>query len=173
MPTVGSLIAPQQGAVQSALLQANEHTAGYGLVLTQAQALEIAEAYCTSLMENRIVEVGCGGITKLLEAFAASCYVFPENYAAVIREMTEAFYYVKREVPIEINDNAVIAAMVDFFDNVSHGSMELFIGRDLEILIGYIASGRHNWEENPHYHIKEEDSYDTAPDYTSADADEL
>ena len=112
------------------------------------------------------MEVGCQGVTKLIETFAASSYVYADNYANVIQEMTEAFYHIKREAPIETNDNAVIAAMVDFFDNVSHGSLDLFLGRDLEILMRYIADGKHNWEENPRYAIKKEDYYDAAPDDT-------
>lgn len=159
-------IVPQPKNTQNVLMQANTLTAKYGLVLTESQAMEIAQTYCTSLRENRIVEVGCQGVVKLIEAFAASSYVYADNYAAVVQEMTEAFYHIKREVPIEINDNAVIAAMVDFFDNVSHGCLELFLGRDLEILIRYIASGERNWEENPHYKIKQEDYYDAAPDDT-------
>ena len=173
MPDPLSLIAPQPNVIQNALVQAGDRTAKYGLVLTRTQALQIAETYCTALKENRIVEVGCGGVTKLVEAFAASSYVFPDNYASVIHEMTEAFYHIKREVPLEVNDNAVIAAMVDFFDNVSHGCLELFLGRDLEILIRYIASGQHDWEESPNYCIKKEDYYDAAPDYTSAYSDDF
>ena len=166
MQNMLGLIIPQPQNAQNVLMRTNARTAKYGLVLTEAQALEIAQTYCTSLKENRIVEVGCQGVTKLIEAFSASSYVFADNYADVIQEMTEAFYHIKREVPIEINDNAVIAAMVDFFDNVSHGCLELFLGRDLEILIRYIASGERNWEESPNYHIKQEDYYDTAPDDT-------
>ena len=166
MSTIQALIAPQPTAVQNALMTANKRTAKYGIVLTESQAMEIAQTYCTSLKENRIVEVGCQGVTKLIEAFAASSYVYADNYADVIEEMTEAFYHIKREAPIETNDNAVIAAMVDFFDNVSHGSLDLFLGRDLEILMRYIADGKRNWEENPHYAIKKEDYYDAAPDDT-------
>lgn len=166
MQNMLGLIIPQPQNTQNILMRTNARAAKYGLVLTEAQALEIAQTYCTSLKENRIVEVGCQGVTKLIEAFAASSYVYADNYANVIEEMTEAFYHIKREVPIEINDNAVIAAMVDFFDNVSHGCLELFLGRDLEILIRYIASGECNWEESPNYHIKQEDYYDAAPDDT-------
>ena len=166
MSPIQALIAPQPTAVQNALMTANKRTAKYGIVLTESQAMEIAQTYCTSLKENRIVEVGCQGVTKLIETFAASSYVFADNYANVMQEMTEAFYHIKREAPIETNDNAVIAAMVDFFDNVSHGSLDLFLGRDLEILMRYIADGKRNWEENPHYAIKKEDYYDAAPDDT-------
>ncbi len=174
MQNILSMIVPQPSVSGQMILQTNERTAKYyGLVLTNAQAMEIAATYHTSLAENRIIEVGCGGISKLIEAFAASSFVYADNYASVIHEMTEAFYHIKREVPIETNDDAVIAAMVDFFDNASHGSIELFLGRDMETLIRYIAKGNRNWEEHPNYQLKKEDSYDTAPDYTDAHAEDF
>ncbi|MBE6638251.1 MAG: hypothetical protein E7616_02180 [Ruminococcaceae bacterium] len=173
MQNIFSLIVPSPNTTQQLLLKTNERTEKYGLVLTEAQAMELALTFQTSLSENRIIEVGCKGVSKLLEAFAASCYVDNSNFADIVNEMTEAFYHIKRQAPLEINDNAVIAAMVDFFDNISHGSIELFFGRDMEILIRYIQEGKHNWEENPHYRIRKEDYYDTAPDYTGTYADDF
>ena len=173
MQNILSMIAPQPSALGQMILKTNERTAKYGLILTNTQAMEIAVTYHTALLENRIIEVGCGGVSKLIEAFAASSFVYADNYADVIHEMTESFYHIKREVPIEINDDAVIAAMVDFFENASHGSIELFLGRDMDILIRYIAKGTHNWEEHPNYQLKEEDSYDATPDYTSAYAEDF
>ena len=173
MQDILSLTSPCPDQTCALILKTNAQSAANGLVLTPAQAMEIAKTHSRSLRENRIVEVGCGGVTKLIDAFAASPYVDRNNYAEVIDEMTEMFYYIKREVDIEINDDAVIEAMADFFDRASHGSLELFTARDADILIGYIRETKGNWAQNPHYLLKEEVSYDSQPEYTSAHANDF
>ncbi len=173
MQNMFSLTCPRPENTLPLILKTNEGSAKYGLVLTPAQAMEIAKTHSRSLRENRIVEVGCGGVTKLIAAFAASPYVDPDNYAEIIDEMTEIFYYIKREVDIEVNDDAVIDAMADFFDRTSHGSLELFTARDADILIGYIRETKGNWAHAPHYLLKEEDSYDSQPEFTSAHASDF
>ena len=162
-----SLIGPAPDATRRAILSVNEKTAHYGLTLTETEALELANIFQTCLVENRIIEVGYGGVTKIAAAFAASAFAYPENYASIVNDMTEAFYYIKREVSPEVNDDAVIAAMVDYFDHVSYGSIELFLGRDMDKLIVRIESSTH-WAEDPDYKIREEDRYDDKPQFTSA-----
>jgi len=78
--------------------------------------------------------------------------------------MTEAFCYLKREADREVSDRAVISAMRTMFDEVSCGSEELFLGRELEILLRYLREGRLNEDGLPDYAIREEDNYGAEPD---------
>lgn len=151
----------ESGAV-AAITCANEDTAHFGLVLSPEQVRSLCAVYRSAVSENAIVEFGAGGVVKLQKAFASSDFVDAGNFAEVVEAMTQAFYFIKREVSEEIRDDTVIAAMLRAFDEKSRGSLELFEGRELETLIRYLNEGRRSLE------IVGDDDYDAEPEYDSA-----
>ena len=146
MDSFSKLILYDGESALAAITGANEETAESGLVLSAEQAKSLCEVYNSAIAENGIVEFGAGGVVKIQKAFAKSDFVDRGNFAEVVEAMTESFYYIKREVEDEIRDDAVIAAMLDAFDNHSMGSIELFQSRDAEILIRYLNEGRSSLE---------------------------
>ena len=52
--------------------------------------------------------------------------------------MTEAFCYLKRETEREIPDNTLLSFMRALFDQISHGSEELFLDRELPRVVDFL-----------------------------------
>ena len=158
MDLFSNLIPLDSKGALTAITAANTETAGYGLTLSPEQALSLCAVYSTALSENRIVEFGAGGVVKLQKTFAGSDFVDASNFSEVLEAMTEAFYFLKREVDPEIRDDKVIAAMLDAFDTQSMGSTELFLSRDVYTLIKYLNKGRRSLK------ITGDDDYHSVPE---------
>lgn len=145
--------------VMAAIEQANADTSHFGLVLSPQQLRSLCAVYKSAVTDNAIVEFGAGGVVKIQRAFASSDFVDASNFSEVVEAMTEAFYFIKREVADEIRDDTVIDAMLRAFDEKSMGSLELFQGRELETLIRYLNEGRTSLE------IVGDDDYDAEVEY--------
>lgn len=146
-------------AIKRRMTETNEETtARSGLILTPEQITELCGIYKRELLENKIVEFNAGGVVKIQKTFAESDFVDTSNYFEVIEAMTEAFYFLKREVNKEVRDDTVINAMFEAFDRKCMGSIELFQSRELEVLIRYINEGRSSLE------IVGDDDYDSKPE---------
>lgn len=156
-----SVIQPDGSEAMAAIEAANTQTSCRGLVLSPEQTRSLCAVYKSAVTDNGIVEFGAGGVVKIQKAFATSDFVDASNFAEVVEAMTEAFYFIKREVTDEICDDTVIAAMLRAFDSKSMGSLELFEGRELETLIRYLNEGRTSLD------IAGLDDYDTEPEYDS------
>lgn len=157
-----AIFRPDESETTAAIEAANADTARYGLVLSPEQTRSLCTVYKNAVTDNGIVEFGAGGVVKLQKAFASSDFVDASNFAGVVEAMTEAFYFIKREVEGEIRDDTVIAAMLRAFDEKSMGSLELFESRELETLIRYLNEGRASLE------IVGDDDYDEEPGYDSS-----
>ncbi len=105
-----------------------------GISITPADAASIARTHIRALADNRLVEVGCGSLEKIIGEFARSPYADGREFASLTETMSEAFCYLKRETEREISDRELIAAMRAVFDRSSQGPAELFPGRDLDRL---------------------------------------
>ena len=110
------------------LLALNETTAGYGLLLTLAQAAELAAVQQRALSDTGRVEFGEGAAAKLVRALCASPYVDRETWADTLAGMTALFYALKSETHDQLTDGELIDAMVRVFDGRAHGAMEVLAG---------------------------------------------
>ena len=110
------------------LLALNETTAGYGLLLTPAQAAELAAVQERALSDTGRVEFGEGAAAKLVRALCASPYVDRETWADTLAGMTALFYALKSETHDQLTDGELIDAMVRVFDGRAHGAMEVLAG---------------------------------------------
>ena len=110
------------------LLALNETTAGYGLLLTPAQATELAAVQQRALSDTGRVEFGEGAAAKLVRALCASPYVDRETWADTLAGMTALFYVLKSETHDRLTDGELIDAMVRVFDGRAHGAMEVLSG---------------------------------------------
>ena len=110
------------------LLALNETTAGYGLLLTPAQAAELAAVQERALSDTGRVEFGEGAAAKLSRALCASPYVDRETWADTLAGMTALFYALKSGTHDRLTDGELIDAMVRVFDGRAHGAMEVLAG---------------------------------------------
>lgn len=113
------------------VIHCNDLTERYGLVLTQAQAIELVETRSVALRDNGRIEFGGGVIDKIIKEFCDSSYISMHNYTRTLHELIEIFYYYKNETMDLISDDDLIKFMKTAFDGVCQGSLDLLSGREL------------------------------------------
>lgn len=124
------------------IIRCNEYTDQFGLSLTQEQALELAETRSYALSSNGRIEFGGGVIDKIIKAFCDSPYLYRQNYAHTLNELTEIFYYYKNETMDMMTDDDLIKFMKTAFDGKCQGSLELLAGRELYLMASHLRSGQ-------------------------------
>lgn len=148
MDLLGGSLVQKQAATE--IMDCNQFSLNYGLILTMEQATELVETRSVSLRANGRIEFGGGVIDKLIHAFAPSPYLTRQNYATTLHELTELFYYFKNEMDERISDDALISFMAKAFDNPCQGSLELLAGRELPNLIRLVRFGEpESTDESP------------------------
>ncbi len=140
-------LTPMEAAKQQ-LRQCDEMNRRYGLTLTEAEITELAVLRGEALRATGRVEFGGGILPKLMKAFCKSPYVDNGNYAAVLADLQEAFYYFKNECEDRFSDDDLIEFMEQIFNGVAEGSAELLCSISLEDLC--------RWARNPELYQNEE-----------------
>jgi hypothetical protein len=147
-PSFFSLMSNKTAVEQ--ILKANERSILFGLALTRDDALELLETRTKSLSAFGRVEIGSATISKIIEAFCDSAYLYRANYAETLHELVETFYYFKNESLDLIADDDLIAAMKHYYENCCQGSLELLQHRELERLARNLRYGLpSSYEEDP------------------------
>lgn len=114
----------QQYAVNS-ILSCNEETYQYGLLLTVEQAHALVLSRNQSLKASGRIELGGGVIEKLIQSFAGSPYITPENYEETLHRLIDIFYSFKSDTWESVSDDQLIEFMKDAFDGSCRGCLEL------------------------------------------------
>lgn len=107
------------------LLQTNEETKKYGLVLTLEDVKQIINVRNKVLKGYGRIELSFDVTKKMIKAFSSSAFVNDKNYVFIINDMQETFYYLKNETEDKIGDDKLIELMKDLFENCCEGSVEL------------------------------------------------
>ncbi len=115
----------------SEIMKCNDMTVKFGLILTEAQALELVETRSYALKQNGRIEFGGGVIDKIISEFCDSPYISINNYNETVHELLEIFYYYKNETIDLMSDDDLIKYMKNAFDGICQGSIELLSGREL------------------------------------------
>ncbi len=113
----------------------------YGLTLTEADITELVELRGQALQNTGRVEFGGGILPKLIRAFCKSPYVDPHNYASVLGDLQDAFYYFKNESEDRFSDDDLIEFMEKVFNGKAEGSTELLCSISLEDLCRWARNG--------------------------------
>lgn len=127
--------------VSKEILELNEVSSKYGLILTEEEARELSDTRNKSIVENDRVEIGTGAVTKIIERFCTSRYITKENYTYLLNELTYLFYYIKTETDDKISDNELIDELFERFELYCRGSVDTLIGREVERIIRKVNSG--------------------------------
>jgi len=150
------------------ILALNGELAETGLFLTPAQAAELADTRNRALVDNERVELAGGGaVVKIIRKFSESSYVDSSNFASLLNDLTEIFYYVKTETMDKVNDEVLIDTMFELFETLCNGDVSLLGGRELDTLLRYFHVGKLK-NRNRQYHMGEHDPYkpDSDDDYS-------
>jgi len=107
------------------LLEINEETKKYGLVLTLEDAKQIIKQRNRALKSYGRIDLNFDVVKKIIKVFSSSTFVDNENYVDIIAGLEETFYYLKNETEDEVGDDKLINIMKNLFENSCEGSLEL------------------------------------------------
>lgn len=109
-------------ASEAALREAAQES---GLMLSPAQAHMLLVSQEKTLERLGRVDFSGGILPKLLRAFAPSPYILAEDWAQILAELTESFYFFKSEAHDRLPDDDLLCAMTRLFNGKCGGSVEL------------------------------------------------
>lgn len=123
------------------IIKTNEKSLEYGLVLTQNDAVQLVETRRIALNANGRIEVGSATIGKIIDEFYDSAFINQGDYAEILQDLLELFYYMKNETLELISDDELIELMKDYFEHRCQGSLDLLKHRELEKLARNLRFG--------------------------------
>ncbi|EGW40789.1 DUF6323 family protein [Desulfosporosinus sp. OT] len=129
------------------IVDCNEKTSHYGLILSQADALELVITRSEALSNYGRIEFNGGIISKLILSFSNSPFLTKHNYVATLNDLIETFYYFKNETLDEISDDELISLIKKYFDQRCQGSVELLQNREFEVLARNVRYGISDYED--------------------------
>lgn len=120
----------QKHAVEE-IEKCNDYTFRFGLTLSRADAVELAETRTRVLKSNGRIEFGGGIVHKIIWEFCDSPYISMHNYVETINDLIEIFYFYKNETLDLMSDDELLEFMKSRFDGNCQGSLELLSEREL------------------------------------------
>ena len=129
-----SLAFLQKSSLQSAaneILAANQASRRFELTLSPKEAEALAQRRGEALSSSGRVEFNCALVPQMIELFCDSKYLNQAEYAEVLGDLVEAFYYFKTEMLDRVDDQTLLRLMRDEFEECK-GNMELLTGTALE-----------------------------------------
>lgn len=116
------------------ILRCNEQISTHGLIISERQAVAIAEANSTALKSNGRMEFGGETIKKLILSFSDSPFLCQDNFSDTVCELIDIFYHYKNETLDTISDDELISIMRDTFDGICGGDLEFLSSTVLNML---------------------------------------
>lgn len=142
------------------IIRCNDATQKYRLTLTLSQAHELLQTRAAALKNSDRIELRGGTISGIIKAFASSPYLTMNNYAQMINELTELFYYYKTELAEALDDAELILYMREHFNGRYGGTIELLTDA-LERLVRAVRTGNDVDDDD----MYEDDACDGEDDY--------
>ena len=121
----------QKNQIQK-VMQTNQYTERFGLVLSEEEANFLVQERSRSLRQEQRVEFGEGILPKLIFQFCDSPYLSQDNYVESIVRLQEIFYLYKNESLDDLSDDELLDYMKEKFDGVCQGDFEYLEGTVLE-----------------------------------------
>ncbi len=129
------------------VLETNQYTQKYGLVLRKEDAALLAEARADVLRDQKRVEFGPGILPKIIYAFCDSSYIYQDNYCESMARLQEIFFQYKNEMLDEITDDELLEFMREQFENVCRGDFDYLEGTCLDLFAQAIRAGYAGYRE--------------------------
>ena len=114
------------------VMQMNQYTERFGLVLSEQEAEILVQEKSNSMRQEQRVEFGEGILPKLIFQFCDSPYLSQDNYVESIVRLQEIFYLYKNESLDDLSDDELLDYMKEKFDGVCQGDFEYLEGTVLE-----------------------------------------
>ena len=90
------------------VMETNQYTQRYGLILKPEDAQIIVAERRNTLREQKRVEFGQGILPQLIYEFCDSGYISQSNYVETMVRLQEIFYLYKNETMDELTDNELV-----------------------------------------------------------------
>ena len=119
----------------------NEHTASYGLVLTENDVRSLTEARNDCLSSCGRVEFGKPIFIKLAQALCSSPYISSKNYTEIIIQIQDTFFTLKNDLSTSVSDDEIIDALVMIFNEAAHGSPDFLNSVSTDDVLKIIRDG--------------------------------
>lgn len=145
------MILLQQKNQLAKVLETNEMTARYGLVLTQQDAELLVAERSRVLKRERRVEFGPGILPKVIEQFCDSDFIDQNNYVDTLLRLQEIFYLYKNEMQDEISDEELLHFMKEQFEEVCFGDLGYLEGTCLQIFAEAVRAGYRGYQASEGY----------------------
>lgn len=118
------LVTWQEQNIASQVLQTNQHSQKFGLVLNEQEARLIAQENARTLQEQMRVEFGSGISAKIIYEFCSSAYINQNNFVNTIIRLQDIFFLYKNEMQDEITDDELLHLMKEQFENLCFGDLD-------------------------------------------------
>ncbi len=137
----------------SELMERNEESVQFGLVLTQEEAGELVACRNESLRKWGRVEFGKGILDKLVQVFCDSPYLNQDNYLETLKQLQEVFYEFKNETQDQMTDDELLNFMREQLEEVCGGDVDYLESTCLDRLGAGVRAGYKGFEETDGRHI--------------------
>lgn len=133
-------IARREEEIKS-IIECNEFSKRYRVVLTEKDVNELLERRKENLVEEERVEFKGGILPKIIYEFCDSPYIYQQNYVETLEGLQTAFYMFKNECLDELSDDELLSLMKKYFNEECEGSLEYLEGTFLDIYCRNIRKG--------------------------------
>ncbi len=133
---------------REALLSCNQITAAHGLILSPAQAVAVVRSQQASLAQAGRLAFDGGAAAAIAQAFCDSRYLTQENYADTLMALIDIFYQLQNDTEDALDDETLIAAMKNAFEDECRGEVELLAAKFLPEFVRQLRlRGAADWTE--------------------------
>ncbi|HEX3031533.1 MAG TPA: DUF6323 family protein [Bacillota bacterium] len=157
LPSLLPLDQLSETAAITQIMRLNELSLRYGLTLSHSEALQLVQSRNDVLQAIGRIEVGSATLGKLISAFCDSAFINQQEYAEILHQLLEIFYYMKNETLDQISDDELIELMKYYYEIRCKGSLELLQGREMEQMARNIRYGVENFAELGESHCEDLD----------------
>lgn len=141
----------QQQNQLAKVIETNQASAQYGLVLTEQDARLILEERKHTLQEQKRVEFGESIVPKIICEFCDSDYIDQSHYVDTIIRLQEIFFLYKNEMLDEITDEELLHLMKEQYEQICFGDMDYLESTCLANFAQAVRAGYGGYKETQGY----------------------
>lgn len=136
--------AQQQKQEIGRVLECNNKTDKFGLVLTEEEAKRLMLGRKAYLADSQRIELGEGILPKIIHYFCDSQYINQDNYVDSLDQLQEIFYMYKNETEDRLTDDELLEFMRQQFEEICFGDFDYLSDTCLERYARALRSGKYN-----------------------------
>lgn len=133
------------------MIETNQASAQYGLVLTEQDARLILEERKHTLQEQKRVEFGESIVPKIICEFCDSDYIDQSHYVDTIIRLQEIFFLYKNEMLDEITDEELLHLMKEQYEQICFGDLDYLESTCLANFAQAVRAGYGGYKETQGY----------------------